>query len=65
MTESIKLTREAEIAWVMLNRPQAFNAIDRDLVEALAAQLSTLAVDPEVRAVVISGGARPSAPAAT
>ena len=55
MTESIKLTREAEIAWVMLNRPQAYNAIDRDLVAALAAQLSTLAVDPEVRAVVISG----------
>jgi 2-(1,2-epoxy-1,2-dihydrophenyl)acetyl-CoA isomerase len=55
MTESIKLTREAEIACVVLNRPHAFNAIDRDLVEALAAQLSTLAVDPEVRAVVISG----------
>jgi 2-(1,2-epoxy-1,2-dihydrophenyl)acetyl-CoA isomerase len=55
MTESIKLTREAEIAWVVLNRPQAFNAIDRDLIEALAAHLTTLAVDPGVRAVVISG----------
>ncbi len=55
MTESIKLTREAEIAWVVLNRPQAFNAIDRDLIEAFAAQLCTLAVDPAVRAVVISG----------
>ncbi len=58
MTDSIKLTREAEIAWVMLNRPQAYNAFDRDLLEALAAQLSTLAVDPEVRAVVISGAGR-------
>ena len=58
MTESVKLTREAEIAWVMLNRPQAYNAFDRDLVEALAAQLSTLAVDPEVRAVVISGAGK-------
>jgi 2-(1,2-epoxy-1,2-dihydrophenyl)acetyl-CoA isomerase len=55
MTDSIKITRDAEIAWIMLNRPQAFNAFDRDLLEALAAQLSTLAVDPEVRAVVISG----------
>ncbi|MCX5891475.1 MAG: enoyl-CoA hydratase-related protein [Deltaproteobacteria bacterium] len=55
MTDSIKLTREAEIAWVALNRPQAFNAFDRDLAEAFAAQLSSLAVDPEVRAVVISG----------
>jgi len=58
MTDSIKLTREAEIAWVVLNRPQAFNAIDRDLVEALAALLSTLAVDPEVRGIVISGAGK-------
>jgi 2-(1,2-epoxy-1,2-dihydrophenyl)acetyl-CoA isomerase len=58
MTEPIKLTREAEIAWVMLNRPEAFNAFDQDLLTALAAQLSTLAVDPEVRAVVISGAGR-------
>ena len=55
MTESVKLTREAEVAWVLLNRPQAYNAIDRDLAAAFAAELSTLAVDPEVRAVVISG----------
>jgi 2-(1,2-epoxy-1,2-dihydrophenyl)acetyl-CoA isomerase len=54
MTESVKLTRDAEIACLVLNRPHAFNAIDRDLVETLAAQLITLAVDP-VRAVVISG----------
>ena len=55
MTESIKLTRDAEIALVMLNRPQAFNSFDQDLAEAFATQLITLAVDPEVRAVVISG----------
>ncbi len=55
MTDSVKITHDAEIACVMLNRPQAYNAIDRDLVAALAAQLSTLAVDPEVRGVVISG----------
>ena len=58
MTDSIKLTREAEVALVMLNRPQAFNAFDRDLLAALAARLTTLAVDPEVRAVVISGAGR-------
>jgi 2-(1,2-epoxy-1,2-dihydrophenyl)acetyl-CoA isomerase len=55
MTESIKLIREAEIARVVLNRPEIFNAINRGLIEALAAKLSNLAVDPEVRAVVISG----------
>jgi 2-(1,2-epoxy-1,2-dihydrophenyl)acetyl-CoA isomerase len=55
MTESIKVTREAEIAWVGLNRPQAFNAFDRDLLEGFAGQLLTLASDPQVRGVVISG----------
>src|SRR5512143_246526 len=55
MTDSIKLTRDAEIALVMLNRPQAYNAIDPELVQGLAAQLMTLAVDPEVRGLVISG----------
>jgi 2-(1,2-epoxy-1,2-dihydrophenyl)acetyl-CoA isomerase len=55
MTESIKISRDAEIACVVLNRPKAFNAIDRDLVEGLAAQLITLAADPEVRGLVISG----------
>jgi 2-(1,2-epoxy-1,2-dihydrophenyl)acetyl-CoA isomerase len=55
MTDSIKLTREAEIACVVLNRPHAFNAFDLDLVEAFAGQLITLAADPAVRAVVISG----------
>ncbi|HEY9072904.1 MAG TPA: enoyl-CoA hydratase-related protein [Desulfobaccales bacterium] len=55
MTESIKLIREAEIALIMLNRPLAFNAINQDLIEAFAGQLITLAVDPEVRAIVISG----------
>ncbi len=58
MTESVKITRDAEIALVLLNRPEAYNAIDRDLVAALAAQLSTLAVDPEVRGIVISGAGR-------
>ncbi len=58
MTESIKLTRDAEIACLMLNRPEAYNAFDRDLVEAFASQLLTLAVDPEVRAVVISGAGK-------
>jgi 2-(1,2-epoxy-1,2-dihydrophenyl)acetyl-CoA isomerase len=58
MTESVKITREAEIAWVRLNRPQAFNAFDRDLAAGFAGQLLTLAVDPEVRGVVISGEGR-------
>jgi 2-(1,2-epoxy-1,2-dihydrophenyl)acetyl-CoA isomerase len=55
MTESVKITREADIACVVLNRPQAFNAFDRDLLEGFAGHLLILAADPEVRGVVISG----------
>jgi 2-(1,2-epoxy-1,2-dihydrophenyl)acetyl-CoA isomerase len=55
MTEVVRVTREAEIACVALNRPRAFNAIDQELVEAFAAQLINLGADPEVRGVVITG----------
>jgi 2-(1,2-epoxy-1,2-dihydrophenyl)acetyl-CoA isomerase len=55
VTEFVKITRDKEIACVGLNRPQAFNAFDRDLAEGFAGHLLTLAADPEVRGVVISG----------
>jgi 2-(1,2-epoxy-1,2-dihydrophenyl)acetyl-CoA isomerase len=55
MNESVKVTRDAEIACVGLNRPQAYNAIDQDLINRLVAQLMALAGDPEVRGVVITG----------
>ena len=55
MTEPVKITREAAIACVVLNRPQAYNAFDQDLVASFASQLITLAADPEVRAIVIGG----------
>jgi 2-(1,2-epoxy-1,2-dihydrophenyl)acetyl-CoA isomerase len=58
MSDAVKVTREAEIACVKLNRPRAFNAIDRELVEAFAGQLMNLAGDPEVRGVVITGEGR-------
>ncbi len=55
MTDSIKMTRDADLALVRLNRPQAYNAMDPELVEALASHLINLATDPEVRGLVISG----------
>jgi 2-(1,2-epoxy-1,2-dihydrophenyl)acetyl-CoA isomerase len=38
-----------------LNRPQAFNAINMDLAESLAAHCMSLAVEEEVRGIVITG----------
>jgi enoyl-CoA hydratase/carnithine racemase len=43
------------IAYLTLNRPAARNALSRGLMEALLAELDTIASDPTVRVVVISG----------
>jgi 2-(1,2-epoxy-1,2-dihydrophenyl)acetyl-CoA isomerase len=55
MSESVKVTRDAEVACVVLNRPHAYNALDLDLLESLAGHFMTLAKEQTVRAVVISG----------
>jgi enoyl-CoA hydratase/carnithine racemase len=41
-----------------LNRPESFNALSGAMIEALQAQLDTIAHDPQVRAVVISAKGR-------
>jgi enoyl-CoA hydratase/carnithine racemase len=44
------------VAWLWLNRPQAFNALSEGLMSELQNRLDAIAADPAVRAVVI--GAR-------
>ncbi len=58
MTESVQIIRDAEITCVMLNRPQAYNAFDLDLVRPFAEHLLSLATDREVRGIVISGAGK-------
>ena len=58
MTESIKLKEENGIAVVLLDRPEAFNAFDQDMVVFLAKTLTHLATDDSVSAVVISGAGK-------
>jgi len=55
MPEAVLLKREKEIAHLVLNRPEAFNAMNLELVEAFTHHLMGLAVDESVRAVVITG----------
>ena len=55
MTESIELKKNEEIAEVLLNRPETFNAFDLDMVELFSRCLIHLAGDDAVSAVVISG----------
>jgi enoyl-CoA hydratase/carnithine racemase len=43
---------------VTLNRPEAMNAISRNLIRELHAALDAIEADPEIRAVVITGAGR-------
>lgn len=55
MAESVKLKEEDGIAVILLNRPEAFNAFDQEMVMLLAKTLTHLTLDDSVSAVVISG----------
>jgi 2-(1,2-epoxy-1,2-dihydrophenyl)acetyl-CoA isomerase len=55
MSEPIVMTQDDGIAKLILNRPAVFNAFDHDMVEHFARHVVMLAVDDNVRAVVISG----------
>jgi enoyl-CoA hydratase len=49
------VARKGPVATVILNRPQALNALNARLLRELEAALAELAVDPEVRILVITG----------
>jgi 2-(1,2-epoxy-1,2-dihydrophenyl)acetyl-CoA isomerase len=46
------------VAWIVLNRPDALNAWNRQLGEELLSVLDHAAEDPQVRAIVITGAGR-------
>lgn len=53
MAELVYLEREGRLAWIVLNRPEALNAINNDLARGLLAACVELRADPEVWAVAI------------
>ncbi len=55
MSQLVELTQHDGVTEVALNRPQAFNAFNHDMVSQLAKDLTVLAGDDRVRAVVITG----------
>ncbi len=55
MAEKIKVRREGQIVKVLLNRPEAYNALDPELIRSFTAYMVSLAEDESVRGVVISG----------
>src|SRR3989304_4547207 len=55
MTESIRLRKDGGIVEMLINRPEAFNAFDLDMIELFAKNLINLAMDDSVSVLVISG----------
>ncbi len=55
MSEPVQLRKDGQVAELMLNRPEAYNAINFDLAQCLLEHLLFLAKDDTSRAVVISG----------
>jgi 2-(1,2-epoxy-1,2-dihydrophenyl)acetyl-CoA isomerase len=58
MSDAVLLTRDGAVAVITLNRPEALNAMNPDLLNALAAAGQEVAADESVRAVVITGNGR-------
>ena len=52
---AIKVTREAPIATVQLDRPEVLNALSEELMDELVAALETLDGESEIRCIVLTG----------
>ncbi len=59
MSTSVLLEeREGAVATLTLNRPDAMNALSRDLRDALAQAFRRLQADPEIRVAILTGAGR-------
>ena len=54
-TETLLFKVENGVGWVVLNRPEARNAMNAEMREKYLASLARCAEDPDVRAVVLTG----------
>jgi enoyl-CoA hydratase len=57
--EALLYDEEKGIARIMFNRPEALNAMNRDLLQQLALLLDKAKVDEAVKAVIITGTEMP------
>jgi 2-(1,2-epoxy-1,2-dihydrophenyl)acetyl-CoA isomerase len=55
---SLSVRRDGAATWITLDRPDALNALDGPVKEALAGALGAAAGDPSVRAVALTGSCR-------
>jgi 2-(1,2-epoxy-1,2-dihydrophenyl)acetyl-CoA isomerase len=57
-SEILRLSRQGEALRIELNRPQALNALSRELDEELLDTFKTVGADDSIRAVMITGAGR-------
>jgi len=55
---NVIVERDGRIGIVLMNRPQALNALSGELMSAVVGALGELDADPEIRAIVLGGGER-------
>jgi 2-(1,2-epoxy-1,2-dihydrophenyl)acetyl-CoA isomerase len=58
MTSDVDISRDGRVVTVILNRPEAMNAVDTSLRRNLVAAFDTLGRDDNVRAVVLTGAGK-------
>jgi 2-(1,2-epoxy-1,2-dihydrophenyl)acetyl-CoA isomerase len=58
MTSDVEISRDGRVVTVVLNRPEAMNAVDTDMRRNLAAAFDSLGRDVNVRAVVLTGAGK-------
>ncbi|MCW0182516.1 MAG: enoyl-CoA hydratase-related protein [Zavarzinia sp.] len=56
MTDTVLLHVEGARATITLNRPERHNALERADLERFGAHLATIAADPSIRLLILSGG---------
>jgi len=55
MSDTVLVERDGGVATVVMNRPDAMNALDHEMLATLGPRLQELALDPTVRCVVLTG----------
>ncbi|MGD0073056.1 MAG: enoyl-CoA hydratase/isomerase family protein [Candidatus Binataceae bacterium] len=55
---TVTLDMEGEIAWLTLDRPEALNAFDQKMIDAMLARLNELVTHGTARAVILTGKGR-------
>ena len=58
MNDTVLLTRDGPVATLTLNRPDALNALNPAMIEALVQHVAAVAADDSVRVVVLCGAGR-------